>query len=163
VAPVEGRHRKRCARCRFVLFENPASAAAGVVVDARLRVLLVRRAIEPFRGSWALPAGYQEADELPQETARREVMEETGIDVRVGRLLDLVFVPKDARKPANVAFFLCQPTGGRLRAGEDAVEAAWFPLAGLPADLGFQNGPLLLHRMAPGGDLFPHLGSAAWR
>lgn len=161
-ALIEGRPRKRCARCAFVLFENPASAAAGVVIDEQRRVLLVRRAIEPFLGWWALPAGYQEADEQPEETARREVLEETGIAVHVEGLLDLVFMPRDARKPANVAFFLCRPTGGLLLPGHDANAAAWFPLAELPTDLGFDNGPLVLERMAPGGDLERHLGGP-WR
>lgn len=163
IALVEGRERKRCPSCRFVLFANPASAAAGVVIDPDSRVLLVRRAIEPFRGWWALPAGYQESDEHPKETARREILEETGIEVEVHRLLDLVFIPKDQRKPANVAFYLCNPTGGTLQPGHDAAEAAWFPLAELPAQLGFDNGPLLLHRLAPGGDLAHHVGSLPGR
>lgn len=163
LAPVEGRERRRCPRCRFVLFENPASAAAGVVIDEHRQVLLVRRAIEPFLGCWALPAGYQELDEHPEDTVRREVLEETGIEVRVLDLLDLVFVPKDQRKPANVAFFLCRPTGGVLAAGHDAAEAAWFPLAELPLDLGFDNGPLLLDRLAPGGDLARYVGSPSAR
>ena len=60
-------------------YQNPACAAAGAVVDGDGRVLLIRRRIAPFRGDWALPAGYQEIDEDPRETALREVREETGI------------------------------------------------------------------------------------
>jgi ADP-ribose pyrophosphatase YjhB (NUDIX family) len=150
---VEGRLRLRCTRCEFVLYRNPASAAAGVVLDEHGRVLLIRRAIEPFKGFWALPAGYQEHDEHPGLTAAREVREETGVEVRIVRLLDLIFVPEDPRKPANVAVFLCRPTGGVLRAANDAAEAAWFDLARLPSELGFQNGPRILERLVPGGDL----------
>src|SRR5690242_13113726 len=82
----EGRERSRCSRCSFVLFENPAAASAGLVLDGSGKVLLVRRAIEPFRGQWALPAGYQEIDEPPAETAVREVREECGIRVEVTSL-----------------------------------------------------------------------------
>lgn len=150
---VEGRERLRCTRCDFVLWANPASAAAGVVLDGRSRVLLVRRAIEPFRGHWALPAGYQEADEHPALTVVREVLEETGIEVEVVRLLDLIYIPEDPRKPANLAVFLCRPLGGALCAGLDAEAAEWFELERLPPKLGFQNGPRILQRLVPGGDL----------
>ena len=137
--PVGGRDRLRCPGCGLVLFQNPASATAAVVLDGRRRVLLIRRAIEPFRDHWALPAGYQEVDETPAEAARREVLEETGIEIETIRLLDLVFIPDDPRKPANLAIFLCRPMGGELCAGDDASEVAWYSLEDLPEDIGFDN------------------------
>ncbi len=151
-ADIEGRERPRCPACPFVHFENPASAAAGVVIDPDRRVLLVRRAIEPFLGSWALPAGYQEIDEDPRDTVVREIREESGIDVEVLELFDLLFVIAPTRKPANLAVYLCRPLGGQLQPGHDASEAAWFELDRLPMDLGFENGPRILHRLrdAPG-------------
>jgi ADP-ribose pyrophosphatase YjhB (NUDIX family) len=143
----EGRARVHCSACSFVLYENPAAASAGLVLDEHGRVLLVRRAIEPYRGMWALPAGYQEIDEPPEEAAVREVLEESGIRVEVLSLFDLIFVPEDLRRPANVAVFLCRPVGGELCAGEDALEAAWFLLEDLPPDLAFENGPRILARL----------------
>ena len=154
---VEGRSRLGCSRCDFVLYANPASAAAGVVLDGAGRVLLVQRAIEPYREHWALPAGYQEADEDPSWTVVREVREETGIEVAVVRLLDLLYIPEDPRKPANLAVYLCRPSGGALCAGLDALAAGWFELGSLPHKLGFRNGPRILDRLAPGGDLHPWL------
>ncbi|MCK6446244.1 MAG: phosphoribosylformylglycinamidine cyclo-ligase [Planctomycetes bacterium] len=145
--PIEGRERLRCTRCRFVLYQNPASASAGCVLDDAGRVLLVRRAIEPFRGSWALPAGYQEIDELPTETVVREVREETGLEVEPYELFDLLYVRDPARKPANLAVYLCRPRGGTLRAGDDALDVAWFPLDGLPAEIGFENRERILARL----------------
>jgi 8-oxo-dGTP diphosphatase len=123
------------------------SAAAGVVLNARGEVLLVRRAIEPFRGYWALPAGYQEIDEEPSETVVREVLEESGVAIRVHGLLDLLFVSDDPRRPANVAVFLCQAVGGALRPGEEESDVRWFPLDGLPDDIGFDNYPRILGRL----------------
>lgn len=141
---VEGRERRLCSGCSFVLYENPAAAAAGVVVDVSRRVLLVQRAIEPYRGYWALPAGYQELDEHPSQTAAREIREESGIEVEVVELIDLLFISQDARKPANLAVFLCRPIGGELRPGDDTQDAAWFDVDRLPAKLGFDNGPRIL-------------------
>ena len=138
-ALVEGRERPCCSACDFVLFKNPASAAAAVVLDPACRVLLIRRRIPPYRGEWALPAGYQEIDEHPQETVVREVREETGIEIEVTGLHDVVYFPDDPRKPANVIVFLCRPVGGELKAGSDASEAAWFELDRLPEDIGFHN------------------------
>ena len=146
-AEVQGRVRPRCSACPFVLYRNPASAAAGAVLDARGRVLLVRRGIEPFRGDWAFPAGYQEVDESPEQAVVREVREEAGVLVRVERLLELVFVPDDPRKPANVAIFLCSHLSGEARAGDDADEAAWFDLEQLPERIGFDNNRRILARL----------------
>jgi len=147
-ALVGGRTRGRCVDCGFVLFLNPASAALGVVRNQRSEVLLVRRAIEPYRGFWSLPAGYQEIDETPEEAVRREVYEEGGIDCEVEGLLDLLFVPDDPRKPGNVAVFLCRALDGEPRPGDEETEARFFPLAGLPDNIGFDNGERILSQLS---------------
>src|SRR6185295_5408006 len=61
-----GSVRAACSRCPFVLFRTPAASASAVVVRGR-EVLLVRRAIEPFRGQWGFPGGFQEYGESPAE------------------------------------------------------------------------------------------------
>ena len=150
---VGGRVRKACTTCRFVLYLGPAGAAAAVILNDEREVLLVRRSIPPFEGRWALPAGYQEADESPEQAIVREVGEETGLEVLVTGLLELQHVPDDPRKPANVAVYLCRPApgSGEARAGDDAAEAAWFPLTDLPEDLGFPNNRRILEALAEGG------------
>ncbi len=130
-----------------MLYLNPASAAAGVVLNERGEVLLVRRAIEPFRGFWALPAGYQEIDEDPSETIVREVREEAGVEIEVHGLLDLLFVGDDPRRPANVAVFLCLATAGTPRPGLEETEARWFALDELPSRIGFDNYARILERL----------------
>jgi mutator protein MutT len=145
--PVHGRERLRCGMCGFVLYQNPASAAAGVVLNACGEILLVRRAIEPFRDHWALPAGYQELDEGPEETVVREVREEAGIEVEVLGLLDLLFVRDDPRKPANVAVFLCRARGGEPCSGREENGAGWFRLDALPQPIGFDNYARILARL----------------
>ncbi|MEW6072291.1 MAG: NUDIX hydrolase [Planctomycetota bacterium] len=148
LAPVGGRDRLRCTGCGFVLYENPASAAAAVVLNERREVLLVRRAFPPYRGSWALPAGYQEIDEDAPASVRREVAEETGIEVRVLGYLDHIFVPDDPRRPANVAILLCEAIGGALARGGEETEVGWFALDALPAEIGFGNYERILSRLA---------------
>jgi len=143
----EGRERPACTGCSFILFRNPACAAAGVVLDDQGRVLLIQRGIEPYRGSWALPAGYQEVDESPAQTACREVFEETGLEVVVTELLDVLYFPDDPRKPATSVVYRCRVTGGTLQAGDDARKAEWFSLDELPEDLAFDNRERILDKL----------------
>jgi mutator protein MutT len=143
---VEGRERPRCGTCTFVWYENPSPVAAGIVRSESGAVLLVRRALEPCKGAWALPAGFQEADETPVQAVAREVREESGLEVEVGELFDLVF-ERTERRAVNLAVFLCRATGGDLRPGSDCLEVAWFDLDALPEDLAFRNGPLFLERL----------------
>ncbi|MFT4542184.1 MAG: 8-oxo-dGTP diphosphatase [Planctomycetota bacterium] len=156
LAPTEiaGRTRQRCAPCNWVLYANPASAAAAAVIDRELRVLLIRRSLAPHQGSWALPAGYQEMDENPQDAVEREVLEETGARIEVGPLLDVIYIADDPRKPANVIIYLCRFLGGEVRGADDAMEAAFFPLDQLPENIGFDNTRLVLeplrHRIEAG-------------
>lgn len=147
-----GRPRLACTACSFVLYESPVGASAGLVLRGE-EVLLVQRGIEPFLGSWAVPAGYQDADEPPPRTAEREVLEETGIVVEAFLLLDLLFVPDDPRRPANVALFACRPVGGSVQGGDDAADAGWFQLSDLPEELAFDNRRQIFDRLRPGGDL----------
>ncbi len=144
----------RCDGCGFVLYQNPATASLGVVVNERGEILFVRRGIAPYRDHWALPAGYQEIDEQPSETVVREVREETGIEVEVCGLLDLLFVPDDPRRPANVAVFLCRAVGGTLAAGGEETQAQWFSLDALPEPIGFDNSARILERLR-GTDGYP--------
>jgi len=146
----EGRLRPSCSRCPYVFYANPAAGSAAVVIGDQGRILLVRRAIEPFRGAWALPAGYQEVDEEPDAAAVREVQEETGVEVRSLGLLDVLFVPDDPRKPANVLVYLCIPVGGALRPipeVHDVDRAGWFDLDALPEPIGFDNYSRILERL----------------
>ena len=101
--------------------------AGGVVTDDHGRLLLVRRGHDPFQGFWSMPSGRAEPGEDVQDAARREVVEETGLLVRVDRLLGVV----RRRDPAGTSRyeihdFACQVIGGRLAAGDDADDARWF-------------------------------------
>lgn len=148
VSAASGRERPRCAGCGFVLYKNPASASAALVLRGG-DVLLVRRGIAPFKGMWGLPAGYQEYDEDPETTVVRETREEAGIAIRIERLFAVLYTEDDPRKRANLIAYLCtpDPPEQELCAGDDACEAQWFPLARLPPDIAFRNNRTLLARL----------------
>jgi len=150
--PTGGSARPACESCGFELYQNPVGASAGLVLREG-QVLLVQRGIEPFKGAWAIPAGYQDAGESPSEAAEREIREETGISVEAYMLLDLLFVPDDPRKPANVALFACRSLGGTLQGADDALDARWYALDNLPDEIAFNNREQVFERLLPGRDL----------
>lgn len=146
-AVVEGRERSRCPECSFVLYENPACAVAALVVDAAGRVLLVRRALDPCKGDWALPAGFQEIDEQPAQTAVREVQEEAGIEIRPQSVFDLFLVAQPGRRAVTLAVYLCAHASGEPVPGDDALEARFFHLEALPPNIAFDNRERILSHL----------------
>lgn len=124
--------------------EAPLFAVAAVVVREG-RVLLVRRRQPPHAGQWSVPGGVQEVGETIADALRREVREETGLEIAVGPLLDLadLLVPDgDGRVEYHyvIAYYRAAPTGGHLRPGDDAEAVRWVTLAevagaGLPPRL----------------------------
>lgn len=138
-----------CPACGQVAWENPVPAAAVAVRRGR-EVLLCRRTIEPYRGQWELPAGYQEVDETIETTAVREVREETGLVVRLTGLVDVITTPDDPRKPSLLVVFEAEEMDGELRPGEDCDEVAFVPLDELPREIAFCNNRLILDRLRKG-------------
>lgn len=151
---ISGRRRRACPACSFIVFEATACAAAAVVVRGR-EVLLVRRAIDPAKGRWGFPAGFQDYGESPAETAVREVHEETCLEVELVGLLDVVLSRDNPRKLINLVVYLARVVAGELAAADDALEARFFPLDDLPEDLAFENNRRILDKLVretPTGD-----------
>jgi ADP-ribose pyrophosphatase YjhB (NUDIX family) len=98
--------------------------AGGIVHDAEGRLLLVRRGNPPGEGLWSLPGGRVEPGETDAEAVTREVAEETGLSVTVGRLAGTVLRPGPTGVH-EIHDHLCQVESGVLRPGDDAVDAQW--------------------------------------
>lgn len=103
-------------------------------------VLLVRRKSEPFKGQWALPGGFLEDDEPLEKGAARELEEETGL--KVDQLFQISAFGDPDRDPrgrsVTVAFYGTISSRAEVIGNDDAAEAAWFPIAGLP-ELAFDH------------------------
>ena len=109
--------------------DRPIVGVGAVVLDGN-RVLLVRRANEPLKGEWSLPGGAVEIGETLKVAVAREVREETGLDVEVGPIVDVldrVRLDPDGRPRFHYVLidFVCRRTGGSLSRGSDAAGVAW--------------------------------------
>ena len=103
----------------------------GIVVFQHQKVLLIRRGKPPLQGDWSIPGGKQKLGETLQEAARREVQEETGIEIGPLKLVDVVdSIIKDSQQRIKYHYSLIDWMGeyqsGILNAADDATDAKWF-------------------------------------
>ena len=116
--------------------EKPVVGIGGVIIDQG-RALLIRRGSEPLRGEWSIPGGTLEIGETLEEGVARELLEETGIEVRVLEMIevfDRIYLENGAtgaqakRRPRFhfvIADYLCERLGGEPRAGSDVTDVAF--------------------------------------
>jgi ADP-ribose pyrophosphatase YjhB (NUDIX family) len=119
-----------CASCGFVFFLDP-KVATGVIFSYDGGILLVQRAINPSYGKWVFPGGYVDRGEVLEAAALREVREESGLAVRLTRLLGAYSYP--GHQVILVAY-AGEVTGGSLQADDESLTVRAFPPADIPWD-----------------------------
>ncbi len=141
----EDRPRQVCDHCGFVDYVNPRIVTGAVVAVAdegapfgpgaapleQVRVLLCRRAIQPRRGYWTLPAGFMETGESTAEACRREAREEASADLRLDALLGVYDVPARSQVHLMWRATLASP---EIAAGPESLEVELFRWAEIPRD-----------------------------
>jgi ADP-ribose pyrophosphatase YjhB (NUDIX family) len=128
---VEGEDRDRlaCSTCGFVAYVNPRLVVTTIPVTDDGEVVLIRRGIEPGRGSWAQPGGFLEIDETVGEAAVRETLEETGLLVEPGEIVGLYSRLEAA---VVVLVFEARIVGGRMAPTPEALEVRAFAADAIP-------------------------------
>ena len=116
--------------------ERPIVGVGAVIVDEG-KVLLIRRRYEPLKGEWSLPGGMVEIGETLESALMREMLEETGLRVDVGPVVEVFDrIMRDEQQRVRYHFvlvdYLCWPADGSLQAGSDVDAAIWVD----PATLG---------------------------
>ena len=144
--PHDGRMRLYCRTCDIIHYENPLPATAAVVLNHDEHLLLVKRGMEPGKGKWGLPGGFVELDESPSKGVLRELHEETGLKGKIDQLIDVVYENSPFYGPLIIIGYQITPRGGALRAGDDAAEVQYFPLADLPR-VAFESHQTIINKM----------------
>lgn len=126
---------------------TPRLSADVVVIRAESdvpKLLLIRRGGPPFKGAWALPGGFLEGRETLEDCARRELREETGLDVEALREVGSFSDPdRDPRgRVVSIAFWTMINEDVDVEAGDDAADARFFPINELP-DLAFDHAAIV--------------------
>ncbi|TAD90987.1 MAG: NUDIX hydrolase [Alphaproteobacteria bacterium] len=124
VPPGDDRERATCTDCGFIHYENP-KIIVGAVVLVLGGVLLCRRAIQPRRGFWTLPAGYMELGETAEAGAQREVWEEARARVDLSGLLAIYSVPRISQVQLIYRAHLSEPGFGPGPESLDVQAFAW--------------------------------------
>lgn len=130
-----------CPNCGLIVYLNPP-LAAGVVAERDGKILLVLRGENPGKGLWGLPAGFMEINETVEQAARRECLEETGLNVNLEELLGVWSYYHDVKKSAGVVVLYAARVagGGSLQAGSDSTDVKFFALEEIPhVDLAFHT------------------------
>ena len=118
-----------CRRCGFIHYDNP-KIVVGSVVRVGTRILMCRRAIEPRRGFWTLPAGFLEQHETPEDGARREALEEANAAIEISGLLAVYTVPRISQ----VQLIYRAGLAGGFSPGPESLEVALFSHDEMPWD-----------------------------
>jgi 8-oxo-dGTP diphosphatase len=141
--------RVECPACGFVAYANSKPTAGALVEDDEGCVLLARRAKEPFKGRWDIPGGFLEEGEHPLDGVRRELREESGLEVEPGEFLgawmDRYGGDSTAQATLNL-YWTGRVISGEPHPADDVDELAWFAPDELPGphELAFENVPLVL-------------------
>ena len=126
-----------CTACGFVFYLDPKLAVGTIITDEQNRVVLVKRAIEPGYGKWVFPGGYVDRGEEVPAAAVREAREETGLEVRLDRLINIYSYA--GRVPVIVVYSATM-MGGCLGCDDEGLEARFFQPETIPwEELAFRS------------------------
>jgi ADP-ribose pyrophosphatase YjhB (NUDIX family) len=154
----DNRERLVCDGCGFVDYVNP-KVVVGAVCLFEGRVLLCKRAIEPRRGYWTVPAGFMEEHETVEEGALRETLEEAGAQVELGPLLGIWSVPRISQVHI---MFVARMRSAAFAKGEESEEVRLYAWDDIPwNELAFPSvtGALRFYERIRGQAVFtPHVG-----
>lgn len=141
----EGRRALVCGSCAYSFVLVVPGVAVAIVEDGR--ILLVRRRYTRTAGLWCIPQGKVELDEDLRDAARREILEETGLEVRLGELLFVSSSFAVPGRPVLAVWFAADVTGGELKAGDEVTELRYVPLEGTTPDLAFEDDKLVIEKL----------------
>lgn len=131
-AEIENRLRKQCSSCSWIHYENPLPVAVAYTENPDGELLVVRRAHHPGYNEWALPGGFLESGETPQEGCLRELKEETSLDGRIERLIGAYHRESEMYGSLLVVAYKVAVANPALCINHELFEAGFYPFEDIP-------------------------------
>lgn len=122
------------------------AGVAGVVLRGK-QILMVRRKYGSNKGKWCIPCGNVEIGEDVRDAMVREIKEETGLDVEVGDIVNVLSTHHTPERSVVGVWFEAKEVGGDLVAGDDASEAQFFPLDQPPTEMAFEADKKIIEQL----------------
>ena len=138
--------RLTCQECGYIFYRNPTVGVA-VILQKGKTILLGRRARGRYKGAWCIPCGHLEWGEEVRSAARREFLEETGLQVEIGPVYTVHSNFHDPKSLTVGIWFRGRLIGGILQAADDLDAVDYFPLSTLPEPLAFPTDELVLEQL----------------
>ena len=132
VVDDNGIKRAYCPRCKMFLYENPLPTVVALAFRNDNEILLVKRNVDPGMGEWSLPGGFMEIGETPQQAIKREMFEETGLNVIESSLLNIASHLNGYYGDVLIIGFLVVADNNDLQPGDDVSEAKFFTISERP-------------------------------
>ena len=123
--------REYCPVCNIFFYDNPLPVVSSILVKDR-EIVLVKRLNKPYKGMWCLPSGFAEIGESIEKAALRELEEETGVKASIIKLIDVDSCNNYFYGDLIFLSFEVEQTGGKLVAGDDAIDVKYFPVEKIP-------------------------------
>jgi 8-oxo-dGTP diphosphatase len=138
---IEEKDRLVCTSCSYIFYQNSKPTVA-VLLEKDGMLMLTRRNINPFKGFWDLPGGFVEEGEHPHDAVKREILEETGLQVEIvdflGVYMDTYGDGENQSSTMNL-HYLARFTGGIEKPGSDVDQIGWFTPEEIPENIAFNN------------------------
>ena len=131
-AEIENRTRKICPSCSWIHYANPLPVAVAYAENLSGELLVVRRAHQPAYNEWALPGGFLESGETPQEGCLRELLEETSLSGKIDRLIGAYHRESKMYGSLLVVAYKVIVSEGILRINHELYEADFYPHERIP-------------------------------
>lgn len=135
---IEGRRRSYCPKCNFVFWNNP-KPCASVALKKERKILLLKRTQSPFKNCWCLPGGYIEYEETPKASIIRETKEETGLKIKLNRLIGVYRIDNDPRGVSIDIIYSGLIISGKINLTKEHSQYKFFSVNKLPKNIAYKH------------------------
>ncbi len=143
---INQRQRLKCTACASILYENPIVGVAAIILDHEKCLLLGQRRSGPYQGLWCIPCGYLEYDEDIHTGVKRELKEETNLDIEVGQVYSVQSNRHDPDCYSVGVWYLARIIKGDIQPGDDLCDLGFFPLNNIPP-LAFPTDKIVIEQL----------------